>query len=108
MSDNVNEALIRRYYTEFANEYSDARVAQVIGEVLTDDFVFPAPNNVEGSAGAERHRQFLVWHHRALVDQHFSIDGVVASDDLGAARWTLTGIYSEAIFGIPAGAELVT
>jgi hypothetical protein len=68
MPANATEALIRRYYADFANDYSDAHVAAVVGELLTDDFVFHPPNNVEGYAGAERHRQWLAWHHRALVN----------------------------------------
>jgi steroid delta-isomerase-like uncharacterized protein len=108
MLANVNEALIRRYYADFANDYSDARVAAVMGEVLTDDFVFHPPNNVEGYAGAERHRQWLAWHHRALANQHYEIEDVVATDERGAARWTLTGTHSEEVLGIPPARQTVT
>ena len=108
MSANVPEASIRRYYAEFANDYSDARVAAVLGEVLTDDFVFHPPNNVEGYTGAERHRQWLVWHHRALANQHYEIEDVVAMDERGAARWTLTGTHSEEVLGIPPARQTVT
>jgi steroid delta-isomerase-like uncharacterized protein len=108
MSANVPEASIRRYYAEFANDYSDAHVAAVLGEVLTDDFVFHPPNNVEGYAGAERHRQWLVWHHRALANQRYDIEDLVATDERGAARWTLTGMHTEEHLGIPATGQTVT
>src|SRR5438067_1396914 len=108
MSAKQTEALIRRYYAEFANDYSDEGVAAVIGEVLTDDFVFHPPNNVEGYAGAERHRQWLAWHHRALSNQHYEIDDVVARDERGAARWTLTGMHGEEVLGIPPAGHIVT
>ena len=108
MSANETEALIRRYYAEFANDYSGARVAAVMGEVLTDAFVFHPPNNVEGYAGAERHRQWLAWHHRALSNQHYEIEDVVATDDRGATCWTLTGMHSEEVLGIPPSPRTVT
>jgi steroid delta-isomerase-like uncharacterized protein len=108
MSGNINEALIRRYYADFANDYSDARVAAVIGEVLTDDFVFHPPNNVEGYAGAGRHRQWLAWHHRALANQRYNIEDVVATDERAATRWTLTGTHSEEVLGIPPARHTVT
>jgi len=55
----TTEGLIRRHYADFANDYSDVRVAAVLKEVLTDDFVFHPPNNVDGYEGAERHREWL-------------------------------------------------
>ena len=108
MSDNASEALIRRYYTDLASDYSDARVAAVIADLLTDDFVFHPPNNVEGYAGAERHGQWLAWHHGSLVNQRWDIQDVVATAERAATRWTLTGVHSGEVQGIPAVRQSVT
>lgn len=108
MSDIAIEALVRRYYTELANDSSDAHVAAVIADLLTDDFVFHPPNNVEGYAGAERHARWLGWHHGSLVNQRWDIQDVVATAERAATRWTLTGIHSEEVQGIPAARQSVT
>jgi predicted ester cyclase len=100
VATNAPEALIRRYYLEFANHYTDNGAASAIADVLTEDFVFHPPNNTDGYVGRDRHRQWLIWHHAVLTEQRFQIEDVVLGAEKAATRWTLTGIHAGEFLGI--------
>ena len=94
--------LIRRYYEEIANQ-SDAALAGAAADgLLTPDFVFHAPNDVEGKVGLDRHKQWQVWHHGVAPDQTFTVEDLIVDDVRGAARWTVHATHRGDFLGIPA------
>lgn len=100
MAENTLEkhkALIHRYYEELWNSWNFG----VIGEILTDDFVF------HGSLGIEKtgHDGFIEYAklvHDAFPDFHNAIEDLIAEGEKVAACLTYTGTHQGEIFGIPA------
>jgi steroid delta-isomerase-like uncharacterized protein len=106
-SPTPGEVLVRRYYEVCANAYSPDGAASTMSDILSQDFVFHPPNNVDGYPGLERHRQWLVWHHDVLAEQQFALEDVVVTENRAATRWALTGIHHADFLGIPANGHRV-
>jgi steroid delta-isomerase-like uncharacterized protein len=102
-----NEALVRRYY-DVLNAYTADQAASRLPELLTQDFVFHTPNNVEGYLGRDRHLEWLAWHHGTVSEQHFIIDDIVTNDSTAATRWTLSGRHTGAFLGCPPSGRAIS
>lgn len=87
-----NAALVRRYFTECVSAATGPHqnVALVlVDELLTADFVMlynSQPDN-EASRGRKRHKAFLIAHARRFPDDHWTIEALLAGQDLVACQW---------------------
>jgi steroid delta-isomerase-like uncharacterized protein len=94
-----NLALVRRYFTECVSPASgpdQRRALALVDELLTDDFVMRYNDDAEADAlrGRERHKEFLAQHARNLPDDTWTIEALVADDDVVACRWRFRGTHA--------------
>jgi len=96
MSTDTNQAIIRRVFEDYLNAGDMA----VPAEVISPDFVDhnPMPGQPAGSDA-------LLYVYNTLHDAHsdmsITIDEMLAEDDKVAVRWTLRGINTGEMFGMP-------
>jgi len=102
MLTQTSTGLIARYYNEIASQPDVAKACDVADKILTPEFIFHPPNDMEGQHGLARHKQFLVWHHEAAPDQQYTVEDIVADSSRAAARWSLRGTHCGEVLGIPA------
>jgi ketosteroid isomerase-like protein len=100
MSDERNLALVRRYFTECVSGASgpDQQSAlSVVDELLSPDFVMLYSNETDAEAahGRERHKEFLVEHARSFPDDHWTVEALVADDDMVACQWRIQAIHAK-------------
>ncbi|HEX2909205.1 MAG TPA: ester cyclase [Chloroflexia bacterium] len=86
MSVEENKALVRRVVEEIWNQGK----VELVDALLAPDYVnhTPAP-----SFGPDRegYKQFLLSTHRSFPDVHFTVEYMVAEDDVVVFRLTFTG-----------------
>jgi len=102
MTLEANKALLRRYKTGILND----RDVDALGEVAAGDYLDHAafPGQPPGLEGL-KWRASVLW--RAL-DPHWTIDDVVAEEDIVVLRWHLTGRHVAAFAGVePTGRPCV-
>jgi predicted ester cyclase len=92
----ANKALLRRYKTGILND----RDVDALGEVAAVGYVDHAalPGQAPGLIGLKQ-RASILWQ---ALDPHWSIDDVVAENELVALRWHLTGRHIGAFAGLAA------
>ena len=87
MADNKEQC--RRIFEEVWNQYNlDAVDELVATEYVHNDASLPEPQH-----GVEAYKQFVMLYHRAFPDIHFTIDDMIAEDDLVTIRWRVTGTH---------------
>ena len=99
---DANKALLRRYKTGILND----RDLDALDEVASVDYVDHAafPGQAPGLAGLKQ-RARLIWR---TFDPHWTIDDVIAEDDIVVLRWHHTGRHRRDFAGIRAtGASCV-
>lgn len=92
----ANKALLRRYKTGILNE----RNLDALGEVAAVDYVDHAafPEQSPGLDGLKQ-RAAMLWE---ALDPHWTIDDVIAEDDIVVLRWHLSGTHVAPFAGIAA------
>ena len=92
----ANKALLRRYKTGILNE----RTLDALAEVAAVDYVDHAPFSGQppGLDGLKQ-RVSMLWH---ALDPHWTIDDVIAENDMVVLRWHLSGTHRAAFAGIDA------
>jgi ketosteroid isomerase-like protein len=102
MSAEHNAALVRRYFEECVSGVGgrdQRRSLAVADDLLAADFVMYYNNETEADAtrGHERHKEFLVEHERTFPDDDWTVEALVADEDVVAcwrrirARHAVTG-----------------
>jgi ketosteroid isomerase-like protein len=87
-----NADLVRRYFDECVSAgtgpHQDVAMA-LLDELLTADFVmlYNSQADDEANRGRERHKAFLVDHARRFPDDRWTIEALVAGQDLVACQW---------------------
>jgi ketosteroid isomerase-like protein len=94
MSIELNTSLVRRYFDECVNEVNrsdERRALEVVDELMTDDFVMFYNNDTDDQAqrGRDQHKSFLVGHARAYPDDDWTIETLIANDDVVACVWRI-------------------
>ena len=86
MSNDRNEAVVRRFIEEVAN----GRNTGTVGDLLTEDFRLPP-----GPDGLDRDSLVAVleYYFTAFPDLHYSIEDVVADGDKVVVRVAMTGTH---------------
>jgi ketosteroid isomerase-like protein len=100
MSAEKNVALVRRYFSECVSGASGPdrhRALAIVDELLSDDFVMTYNNETEAEAarGRGRHKKFLAGHARTLPDDRWTLEAIVADEDVVACRWRFRGRHAE-------------
>jgi steroid delta-isomerase-like uncharacterized protein len=91
MSTEDNKALVRRYYEEIANAENVDAATSVADRLLAPTFAFYALNDEQGTHGLAQHKEFLLWHHNAFPDQHWTVEDIVTEGEMVATHWRLRG-----------------
>ena len=98
----ANKALLRRYKTGILND----RDLDALGAVAAVDYLDHAafPGQAAGLEGLKQ-RAATLWQ---ALDAHWTIDDIVAENDMVVLRWHLTGRHIGSFAGIaPTGAPCV-
>ena len=100
MSTEHNVALVRRYFGECVSGASgpdQRRALTIVDEVLSDDFVMFYNNETDAEAaiGREGHKEFLIEHARNFPDDHWTVEALVADDEVVACRWRIQAIHAQ-------------
>lgn len=92
----ANKALLRRYKTGILND----RDLHALGEVAAVDYLDHAafPGQAPGLEGLKQ-RAMTLWQ---ALDPHWTIDDVVAENEMVVLRWHLTGRHVGTFAGLPA------
>ncbi len=86
MSVEENKAVVRRFFSEFANH----RNLSVADELVSEDFVMHLPNGRELN-GIESVKQVYIQNGAASPDITYEIEDIVAEKDKVAFRITIQG-----------------
>jgi steroid delta-isomerase-like uncharacterized protein len=107
MSTEANKALVRRYYEEIANAENVDAATSVADSLLSPAFAFYTLNDDQGTHGLQQHKEFLVWHHNAVPDQHWTVEAIVAEGELVATHWRTSGTQRGEFLGVlPTGRRI--
>lgn len=96
MSVETNKAAIRRFFEEVLPAGDVDGVDALVGSAIVDHN--PTPGQPAGAAGI---RHVVRTLHGAHVDLRVTVDDLVGEGDRVAARWTLRGIQTGPLFGVP-------
>jgi len=66
-------------------------------ELLSVDFVMSYNNETDAEAarGRERHKEFLVRHARNFPDDHWTVEALVADEEMVACQWRIQATHAE-------------
>ena len=107
MNTEAYKALISHYYEEIANAENSDAAATAADSLLSPAFAFYTLNDAQGTHGLEQHKEFLVWHHNAVPDQHWEIEAMVAEGGLIATHWRMSGTQRGEFLGVaPTGRRI--
>jgi len=95
---------IARYRRLIEDAFNRGRLG-VIDEAFDPDYTGHDPAFPRRGPGGAR--RFAEVFHRAFSEFHYTVEEVVASGDLVATRWTVTGVHSGSFLGIPATGKRV-
>jgi steroid delta-isomerase-like uncharacterized protein len=102
MSIEANKQVVRRYYDEVLN----GKAIDVLPEIAVPDYQDndPLPGQGTGLAGLRDRVTMLT----TAIEQHFTIDDVVAEGDRVVVRWTTNAKQVGDFLGIPATGKSYT
>lgn len=95
MSIESNKRTIRRYYEEVLNQGK----LGILEELVVPDHVEhdPLPGQGTGLAGFQQRVEMLT----TAVNQHFTLEHVIAEDDMVSVHWTTHAVQQGEFLGIP-------
>ncbi len=95
MSIEANKAVVKRYWNELWND----KHGEILDEIAVDPVTFHFPDGQ-----AHQPPTLHKWFETALVafpDVHFTVDIMMAEDDLVAARWSYVATNTGEFLGRP-------
>ncbi len=95
MSIEANKAVVKRYWDELWND----KHGEILDEIAVDPVAFHFPDGQ-----AHQPPTLHKWFETALVafpDVHFTVDILMAEDDLVAARWSYVATNTGEFLGRP-------
>jgi ketosteroid isomerase-like protein len=100
VSREENVALALRYYAECPPDDGDPtkqRALRVADEILSDDFImyFNGDPDSDAMQGRDAHKEFMVHHTRAFSGERWSVEAIVADDQMVACQWRCQATHSE-------------
>jgi steroid delta-isomerase-like uncharacterized protein len=102
----ANKAIANRIFEEIWNEGN----LDVADEILDSELVRHDSGNpsASGPVGREGFKQLVSVYRSAFPDIHWTINDMIAEDNLVASRWTATGTHQGELMGIPPTGASVT
>jgi predicted ester cyclase len=103
MSAETNKSLVRRYYNDVLN----GRDLRILDEIAVADYDehSPFPGQPNGLEGLKARAGALL----AAFDPYvFTLQDVVAEEDMVVVRWTNTATHSGSFMGIPPTRRVMT
>src|SRR5437016_3916056 len=97
MSQDLNEAIVRRFYDELWNDWN----REVADQILANDVRFRGTLGTSG-AGIDHFKGYFDQSREAFPDLHATIEELILAGDVVVARLTWTATQTGEIFGIPA------
>lgn len=97
MSVEANKALIVRLWEKL---YGTGDVS-IVDEIVADDYLNHNLLPGEGP-GADGVKHFVLSLRSAFPDLHFTVERMVATDDMVVTRWLATGTHQGDFLGAPA------
>lgn len=102
MSTEQNKALAKHLFEEVWN----SKNLTVLDELLASNFVFH--NSVQTLYGLAGFKQFATTYHKAFPEARFTIEDAIAEGDTVVLRWSVRGVHTGALMGIPpTGKEVI-
>ncbi len=98
-----NKELLRKAVEEIWNGGN----FDILGDLVTEDFVIHFPRAGEDLKGPEDVKRFYTNLRNAFPDIHFKIIDQIAEDDKIVTHWTATGTHKGEFKGIPATGKTV-
>lgn len=89
MSTTENKALAYRYYQDLLNGGD----LSFIDRYMAPEFEFTNPTHPKSYRGKE-FKQLVAMLHAAFPDIHFTVEHLVAEDDVVVGRWTAGGTHT--------------
>ena len=96
MASEENRKVVRQVFEEFFNNYNLALGDELIAPEFVDHN--PLPGQPPGPGGIKWVNTML---HSAHSDLKCVVDDVIAEEDKVAVRWTLRGINTGSMLGMP-------
>lgn len=104
MSEADNKSIIRRFIQEGLNKLD----ANLIDEVYSTDYVGHDPDRPAPRTIADLKQAMSGVLGKVFADPQYSIERLVAEDDLVAWHWTFRATHQGEIMGIPASGKQIT
>lgn len=98
-----NKQIIRTLADDVIHHGNLDRVA----ELFAPNYAPHDPSNPSRRGGVEGAREFIAMFHAGLSDIRYSIAGLTAEDDRVVYRWTLQGIHTGVLMGIPPSGRVI-
>ncbi|MFE2417068.1 ester cyclase [Streptomyces hokutonensis] len=93
-----NKAVARRYFEEFV----DGRRLDVLDEIVAADATDETRVGAGGTGTREHFREHAEWLWGNVEDVHVSVSDLLAEGDRVIVFWTIEGLHTGTIFGVPA------
>jgi ketosteroid isomerase-like protein len=99
MSAERSADLVRRYFEECVSRAGGPdqdRALAIVDELMRSDFVMFYNNDTDAEAtrGRESHKAFLVEHSLAFPDDHWTIEALIAAENVVACRWRIISSHA--------------
>jgi ketosteroid isomerase-like protein len=99
MSATENAALVERYFRECVQPVGGpdrAAALAVVDEILAEDFAmtYNGAPDADADRGRDRHKAFLVKHASDYVSDRWTVEAIVANEELVACRWRIEAIHA--------------
>jgi steroid delta-isomerase-like uncharacterized protein len=101
------KAIVQQFYDEIENQPDLDLASEAMTALLDPEFVFYTPNNPTPETGLEAHLEFLQGHWQGFPDALFTIEEMIAEENVVAVRWTFIGTNDGVFIGIPASGNSV-
>ncbi len=103
-SSNASKKVITKYFDEVINAQSLNRM----GEFFSKDYIWHQMNGTDVRRSQDSsHISTLRWLFTAIPDIHYTIDHVIAEEDMVALNTTATGTAKSEMFGLAAAQKKV-
>ncbi|UCD51810.1 MAG: ester cyclase [Phycisphaerales bacterium] len=102
----ANKASAQRIFDEIWNQGN----LDAANELIAPDLVRVDPGNPDASGlvGVEGFKMLVAGYQAAFPDIQFTVDDMIAEDDMVVTRWTSTGTHLGELMGIPPTGATVT
>ncbi|WP_306052487.1 ester cyclase [Natronococcus wangiae] len=103
MTTPINE-LVRRDPEEIWTDGS----LETIDELFAESFVLHDPSSADEPRGRDDYREYVETYRAAFPDLEYTVETVIAEDDIAALRYTAHGTHEGELLGLEPTGERVS